>query len=154
MGKAHEKPFFAGKKRDRRGTCSDFLYLPVRCNMRAYPRPCWEPTFFARCGPMNNGPSKQRYGPIMAIMGWSSVRQSPRGGEIRHGQDGGLCAGLPAEFRDLQERRKPRDAKSPDGAVVFFWGMVGEKKYRTGCWWDDWGWWGLINGDGLELVYT
>lgn len=51
---------------------------------------------------------------------WDGRRQQfLRGGEIRHGQDGGLCAGLPAEFRDLQERRKPRDAKSPDGAVGF-----------------------------------
>ena len=43
----------------RRGTCYMWHVqkLPVRCNMRAYPRPCWEPTFFARCGPIQRKPS-------------------------------------------------------------------------------------------------
>ena len=40
------------------------------------------------------------------------------GGEIRHGQDGGLCAGLPAEFRDLQKRRMPSHQ------TVFFGGWL------------------------------
>ena len=45
------------------------------------------------------------FSPVPAV-GALEFQSFPRfAGEIRHGQDGGLCAGLPAEFRDLQERR-------------------------------------------------
>ena len=104
--KPMKKPLFAGKKRDMlHVTCSKtscqvqhaclpqaMLGTDVLCQVRSHS--------------------------TEAIMGWSD---SFPGGEIRHGQDGGLCAGLPAEFRDLQERRKPSHQ------TVVNRGMVGQK---------------------------
>jgi hypothetical protein len=120
----------------RRGTCYMWHVqkLPVRCNMRAYPRPCWEPTFFARCGPIQRKPS------------WDGQTVSR---EAKSGM-GKTAVFVLACLQNLEI------SKSVGSQVTRRLWIGGWLVKKTGLsWWDDWGWWGPMGmGGGWYTLET
>ena len=77
-----------------------------------------------------HGHSPQPNLPALETCGNSWFMMIPWG-EIRHGQDGGLCAGLLTEFRDLQERSSDaRSASSLDPLRLEWDGHFYDDRWR------------------------